>query len=399
MLLISIIRITFRSYIEYRLLQKESIEKQFCNTLLFTFGLLFNIAAFFCIFSLFYKAFIHITPDKIVQDHNLTGFSQIPLLFPCNLVFLQNTFLMIVLFIRIYYIFYSSPFKVTSKTIIKFAISLLISSGIFIILLTTKIRIPGTDSWLNCAVTLCIFNIIFAIWITSLFLKKLTMTLKMAYSAANIDNKRKVRKQDMAFIKTITKTALLSFISMFVTFISCLFLLFRYSIFGESLIVNIISEWLVSINIFCNFACYSLAFRYYDKHYDKCCKKLDKECRSMWLFVVFGDAESDVNILKSIIEPSMMSSKTRCSDTSSAAKKSPISGVSTGDINIVYDREQTPVPQIHDEDTNDNKEGNDDKVELENDNSNNTMSSTAMDIDQVLNEIDIDIQNVEMETI
>ena len=415
-LLISIFRITFRSYIEYRLLQKESNEKRFCNTLLFIFGLLFNIAGLFCIFSLFCKTFVQLNTFANENLRGLIAFSQIPLLFPCNLVFLQNTFLMIVLFIRIYFIFHGSPFQVAIRTIVLFTISLLISSGIFMVLLTTKIRIPGTDSWVNCAVTLCIFNMIFAIWITSLFLKKLTMTLKHAYTAANINNKRRVRKEDMAFIKTITKTALLSFISMFVTFISCLLLLFRYSLFGESMVVNVISEWVVCINIYCNFACYSLAFRYYDKYYDKLCKKMDKECRSMWLFVMLGDEHSNEHILKSILEPSMISS-TRTSANSSKKSEmiscdgakgtgtgtgtnddTPISGVSTGDI-IIYDdadiiidnTNQTPEPVTK------TQVAVVDPPVLEEENSNNSRSSTGMDLDQVLD--GIDIGDIEMDTV
>lgn len=297
-LLCSIIAVSCHACIQQKKNQ-TSPTKYKTNTNLFLFGLLFNIAAIFCIFALFYKALMYLInkPDPT---------SKIPIFFACNLVFLQNTFLMMVIFVRIYHIFNTTSLEIRSKTVVMFVTCLLISTLIFILLLTTKIRIPGTDSWLNCAVTLCIFNVIFAIWITSLFLKKLAIVFKEAIAANNVTNKNMIHEKDMSLIRIITKTTLLSFISMMITFISCLLLLFRFSLFGDSIYVSIISEWVISVDIYSNFACYSLSLGHYTQYYIKLCYTLDHKCRNCWLYMIFG--KDTHPLLTNIIQSNLIGS-------------------------------------------------------------------------------------------
>eukprot|EP01084_Bolivina_argentea_P117529 208712_1 len=288
LLLLSIIAVTYRTIIEYKITVQSQTKYQTKNVMLFATGLIFNFAAFFCMFVLFFRAFSKVISASYKTDHQL--------FFPCNLVFLQNTFLVIVLFTRIYHIFHGTELQLTLSTIIFFVVSFIISSAVFITLLVTKITIPGTDKWFNCAVTLCIFNVFFMFAMTTLFLNKLAKVVQN--STKNLYSNQ--RKFNMKLIQIITKTTLLSLISMLITFVSCALLLFRFSLFGDNtdvkIYVEIISDWVIALDIYSNFACYSLSFRYYNKYYIKLCKCCDYKCKRLWYFVCFG-GNRDMDLL------------------------------------------------------------------------------------------------------
>eukprot|EP01084_Bolivina_argentea_P134474 237194_1 len=118
--------------------------------------------------------------------------------------------------------------------------------------------------------------------ITSLFLNKLSIVMRFTLE----NNKSTDRtKSDNELIDLITKTTLLSLIAMLTTFISCILLLFRFSMFGNHPIVSVISDWVVSIDIYCNFACYSLSFKYFHRYYVTCAIVVmlnADNCGSVW---------------------------------------------------------------------------------------------------------------------
>eukprot|EP01083_Nonionella_stella_P091317 255297_1 len=277
-LVCSIIYVSYRNIMECK--------KVRMRPLLFTFGLLLNAIAFTCLSMLFWKSFsqlIHVPCD-----------TSNPLFFACNMVFLQHFVLITVLFIRIYYVFRRKlGLALSTRTIRVFIIALVFSFSIFVLLLTTTIHIPGTDAWVNCAITLCVFNLIFMVTITSLFLNKLSIVLRFTLENNKCTDRT---KSDNELIDLITKTTLLSLIAMLTTFISCILLLFRFSMFGNHPIVSVISDWVVSIDIYCNFACYSLSFKYFHRYYVYMCHCCDVKCRQLWFCMVFKGTD-DVSFL------------------------------------------------------------------------------------------------------
>eukprot|EP01083_Nonionella_stella_P091318 255298_1 len=275
-LVCSIIYVSYRNIMECK--------KVRMRPLLFTFGLLLNAVAFTCLCLLFWKSFSQL----IHVPCNASN----PLFFACNMVFLQHFVLITVLFIRIYYVFRRKlDLALSTRTIRVFIITLVLSFAIFLVLLTTAIHIPGTGAWINCAITLCVFNLLFMIAITSLFLNKLSIVLRFTLENNNSANRT---KSDNALIDLITKTTLLSLIAMLTTFISCVLLLFRFSMFGNHPIVSVISDWVVSIDIYCNFACYSLSFKYFHQYYVQICHCCDVQCRQLWFCMVFKVPTDDV---------------------------------------------------------------------------------------------------------
>eukprot|EP01083_Nonionella_stella_P044747 120370_1 len=260
--------------------------------LLFIFGLLLNVVAFACLSLLLWKALCQIIGAQF-------GSSE-PLFFGCNLVFLQHLFLIVVMFIRIHYIFRAAnhtdiDLALSARTIIFFIIAVVLSSTIFTVLLTTKLVIPGTTELVNCAITLCVFNLVFLVAITSLFVSKLTVVFRCALQTDRSTDPNKLKK-DNAFINLITKTTLLSLTAMSITFVSCLLLLFRFTAFGKYPIVPAISDLVVSIDIYSNFLCYSLSFKYFHRYYFKLCRFCDLKYKRLWHFMIFG-AKDDVSFL------------------------------------------------------------------------------------------------------
>eukprot|EP01084_Bolivina_argentea_P263605 446230_1 len=279
-LLTSIVGITYRSVKEYIKSTGSIVMPYGFKVTLFVFGILFNIVAFFCIFIVFIKAISSIFSLQFDETN--------PIFFACNLVFLQNLFFMLVLFTRICCITNGTNLQLSFRIISAFIISFIISITIFIILLVTNIHIFGTDSWINCAVTLCVFNGIFMIAMMSLFLSKLFVLLRDTSRTNSPKVNLQQQQPNLLLPEIITKTSILSVISMSITFTSCLLLLFRYSKFAENLYVNILSDWLISINIYSNFACYSLSLKHYKKYYIKLCKPLDSKCKNVWYPSIFG---------------------------------------------------------------------------------------------------------------
>eukprot|EP01083_Nonionella_stella_P084202 233044_1 len=286
--------VTFRNVVEYKQLSRKK------KPLLFAFGLLLNITAFTCLFVLFWKSFSQLVNAQYDSSN--------PLFFACNMVFLQHSFLIMVLFVRMYYIFHTTDLELSMATIVLFVVTFMFSSAIFGAILTSKIRVPGTDSWVNCAITLCVFNIIFMIVTTSLFLSKLSIVFRRSSQAKHSN------KKDNALINLITKITLLSLMTMSITFVSCLLLLFRFSIFGENVVVSLISDWVISIDIYSNFLCYSLSFKYFHKYYAKLCRCCDFKCRRLWYFMVFGALPDDVPFLAKQIE-SHVATTSPCTST------------------------------------------------------------------------------------
>ena len=246
LLLVTIIMATYRSIIEYRKEMKAGQQANISNAMtviLFILGFIFNMVSIFCIFALFFKSLSQLTsiPNSTASN---------PLFFACNLVFLQNIFYLLALFVRIFYVFNEAPKLALSKrTIVLFIIAFIMATFTYIILLTTKIRIPGVDTWVNCAVTLCIFNVFFMIVATSIFISKIVIVIKGTLGP----NHQNSTARNGGLIHIITKTSLLSVISMIITFLSCLVLLFRFSLFVFNIYISILSEWIISANIYFNF--------------------------------------------------------------------------------------------------------------------------------------------------
>eukprot|EP01084_Bolivina_argentea_P259159 437191_1 len=262
-LLVSIIWVTYRSISE----NKKSSQ----IPILFVSGILFNLTAFFGICAESYKSIAALANIDIFVDN--------PIFFPCNLVFLENLLLVIVLFIRTHYIFKSTPFESSQSVTLIFILAFIISMTIYIVLLTTQYTV------LTCAVTLCVFTVFFVIAMTVLFINKLGKILAVEQDANKSCN------QNEGFITVIAKIAVLSCISMSMTCIACSFLLVRYLIFENSIGVDIISEWMTMIDIYANFVCLSLTLKYFKKHYVKLCHYIDSKCRKLCYIALVGSKD------------------------------------------------------------------------------------------------------------
>eukprot|EP00484_Ammonia_sp_Unknown_P017915 CAMPEP_0197046044 /NCGR_PEP_ID=MMETSP1384-20130603/21809_1 /TAXON_ID=29189 /ORGANISM="Ammonia sp." /LENGTH=336 /DNA_ID=CAMNT_0042477753 /DNA_START=31 /DNA_END=1041 /DNA_ORIENTATION=- len=283
--IVFVVVVTAHLCVECRKASESSSKSRTKLLFLFVLGVVYNAVTVFCALALFLKSLPCILPHGSIDADMLAS---IHLFLPCNLIYLQNTILVIVVFFRIDITFADSPFNTTKRVRIAFSVCFAVSLTIFVGLLLSKIQIPGTDSWLNCAVTLCIFNIFFAVWLTAIFLSKFASLLR------NVDTR------DNSLISMISKTTLLSCISFTVTIISCTLVLFRYSVFGDNELVNAVSEWMVALNVYCNFLCYTLVYIHYDKHYQRLCKPLDVCCKKAWAIAIFGsyrDAERSMKIL------------------------------------------------------------------------------------------------------
>ena len=55
------------------------------------------------------------------------------------------------------------------------------------------------------------------------------------------------------------------------------------------MLARTITEWLLLIDIYSNFACYTLTFEHSKGHYHKLCQCLDTKCKDLWYRMVLGE--------------------------------------------------------------------------------------------------------------
>eukprot|EP01084_Bolivina_argentea_P157555 274536_1 len=194
---------------------------------------------------------------------------------------IQSYLLLLLLFFRLYFVFCGTIYGL-SKLTLKIYTILFCLLPFFFSIAVYQIGIEGR--WNNpLMVTIIIIGyiyiIIFASTISILFIHKL---LIMA---------RSINANNDSLIIVVTKTSILSFISSFMTIIPPLVLMvifikgsdsIYYQTTTQQYIVRFIIDILFAIDVFTNFICIVLSYKFFNHSYLVICGNLDAKCKEYW---------------------------------------------------------------------------------------------------------------------
>ena len=187
---------------------------------------------------------------------------------------LQCYLLLLVWFIRLYYAFNNSQFKLSRCTVMFIIISAIIGFiGLMYCLLFHDVYNK------TGFIILTIFLIAFVAWmifLVALFIYKLVQVYKSVSVNSNL-------------IRIITKITILSVMSIFFTVVHCIMVIITAAIINESsldketkLHLKMIGDFIHLINIFMNFICILLSYNCFDADYKYICGGLSDLCTNAW---------------------------------------------------------------------------------------------------------------------
>jgi len=244
-------------------------------------NVLFNLVSLYCV------SVILICPITALMDPDKVDATTLRL-FPCNslckdyLPFVQTITFIVVLFLRCIDIFKdSNAYKIGVRTKIIFCIVLVSSISLWISLLATNWTLPHSAPWVSCIMTLCMINLWFALWMEVLIISKLVRVI-----SSHVQEHHRRTAQGIRHL--ITKSALLATIAMGTTIVACFFFLIRIHSFGNHVGVHIMSEWLISFDIYLNFLANLLTHASYNKLYGRLCQPLHTKCDMCFQKLIFG---------------------------------------------------------------------------------------------------------------
>jgi len=277
---VPIVHVTLRQIKAYRKVDKKP------NRLLFAVSLLFNVVTAASVFGLLFMTCLKLQAIETQSDlhDNLLWrrYHGIFVLFYGK----QNALMLLVLYLRVYYIFYGTRMQFSKLTFWFFNAAFAMAILVFTSLPIIHSQWTYLSIWTICASSFCVYNVTFMTALSYLFASKLLSSFKGIRGSGN-------RKGRQSVVNMMTKTCLLAMFSISMTMASCVLLILRYSVHYESKAVYVMSNWLMSFDIYSNFIFVSLTMAYFDKYYRVVFGRIDALFKRFLYWVVTrGDVDS-----------------------------------------------------------------------------------------------------------
>eukprot|EP01084_Bolivina_argentea_P022366 41562_1 len=183
---------------------------------------------------------------------------------------LQASALLMVWFIRLYYVFRSSRFALSSYTKMVY-ISIFILGLIFTTIITVHLG-PQEGLWLILVQFAYLLYVILVIILSSLFVNKLCRVYRNVDVAAK-SNKRS--KERYKLIAVVTKISVLNFGSLTITILAAITIIF---FIHGNVYAEFIAHFAVFADIFTNFLCVILSYNNYKRFYHIVCGCCHNQC-------------------------------------------------------------------------------------------------------------------------
>eukprot|EP01084_Bolivina_argentea_P083378 150956_1 len=224
---------------------------------LFYAGIVFFIVSVTAIITFFGAVISYCDHNKLHKVFAMIG----PLLYA-----LQTILLIGILFYRLLAIFQDTVFALRKWISTLFLLLYTITAVIFVFASVMWSISYAISSWSSFVTGILVIFLI--VYLNALFIYKL------------IKANNNCEQKDQQLIMVITKTALLSFISTFVTLSCAIFFSLGPSI--DSIYWGFIRDLLILADEYTNFACVFLSYAYFKRYYEKICSKCDATCRILW---------------------------------------------------------------------------------------------------------------------
>ena len=199
---------------------------------------------------------------------------------------LQIVLVFTILFARTYFIFKSSAYALSKRTIIIYCL-LFIMVPCSVGLVEAWYHISHHSEVSSTALALCyVFNMLVMVSLLTLFTQKLFITY------TNLPTVHDPRRSETHrnLMKVITRTVVLTSISLLFTLIASIgfITIDKWNTFGQMMIAL-----LVIIDVYTNFVCILLSYAFFDRYYQKLCGKFDHKIGQICNYI----SGTDVNTL------------------------------------------------------------------------------------------------------
>ena len=204
----------------------------------------------------------------------------------CALYLIQSYLLLVLFFLNIYYLFINSPLKL-SKTILRvFGFFFIIISILCLIIIVTFSSVDIRQSVLMTCLTIFL-TIGVMIAMVILYLNRLISVYKLDINDDNLVCVHFVHIiwscyslfTNMYILKAfvITKSTILTCISVIITFIDIPTLMIRFNVMSHA--AEWINKYTTLFDIFTNYLCIIMCYPLFDKYYKQICGSLDNLCK------------------------------------------------------------------------------------------------------------------------
>ena len=249
-LLLSMIPIIYK----YGIMHHSSEQKK--SKLLIYSGFIFFISIFLTFLTLLIQGIFYCT--------NLKIYLMLSLIFAL-LYAIQFCLLLLILFIRLYFVFHNTILQLSKFTTIGYLVTYILM--LLMVLFGAILQSVHVQSATFVVLIAFILILSLVISMMGLFIYKLIQVYKFMGN-------------DQCLISMITKAVILTFISIFITFLAPIsIILFNNS---GSIFLRGITTLVIMADLYTNFICIILEYEYFNGYYHKLCHCLDEKCTKLW---------------------------------------------------------------------------------------------------------------------
>lgn len=279
----SIICFTSTIPVIYRLIILHKTTKSSSKSLFYS-GLIFLISTSTIILLMNISGFTRI--HECLNKNYISPSSRLYIVLGMNALYVTQFYLLLlVLYTRLKVIFQDTMWKISRNMVRFYTTIFVITPSIFIVAAIIHTILPFTIIDLIGVLLCFVMIIILIISMMVLFIRKLIQIYKNAFLTTETDD-------STLWISTITKTTLLTFISILLTLLSPISL--AMANVTKSTHAVWVSNFMVLFDVYTNFICVTLSYNHHADHYNKLCGCMDSQCRKMWTKMVTsksGDEE------------------------------------------------------------------------------------------------------------
>ena len=204
---------------------------------------------------------------------------------------LHTLLLVGILFHRLYIIFKDTSMAISKPTLIFFWTYFLIT---MLILVVGSILFGFYYYHTITSIMLAICGLLvvtLTVFLVCLFVNKLYITHKRNMSQQNEDGLK----------HTITKTSLLTLISTCNTIFA--YIVIAVWTYIDSIHFSFMRDILIILDMYTNFVCVLLSYKYFDGYYDKLCGKCDNGCDRLWTKIFVDKNQEMINQMSVEVAP------------------------------------------------------------------------------------------------
>eukprot|EP01084_Bolivina_argentea_P287159 492695_1 len=219
-----------------------------------------------------------------------------------SLFVLQIYLMMLLMFLRLKLVFTASIFLIPKYITVIFLIILAFGPSLGLVFaIIARFQQTHFQSTTTINAILLFFIVICIVSLTCLFICKLIQV----YKSANPERQ---------LVSQVTKATILCLVTVAGLILLVLILIITARVIKNSYVQQTFRTFMNGVDIYMNFLCIILSFRYFSDNYDKCCHRLDSKCKYCWGKIMLKDEMEIRNIMDAQSQTSNATSNATSND-------------------------------------------------------------------------------------